>query len=109
MSICQELYPTDEACRDAIVRLTEQNKGLEGALEEERIEVTRLANIVERLTTQRNALREALEKIKRVVTGEEGPEISGVFDEDARYNYPERCDLIFETVKAILEATKEPV
>ncbi len=34
MSICQELYPTDEACRDAIVRLTEQNKGLEGALEE---------------------------------------------------------------------------
>ena len=96
MSICQELYPTDEACRDAIVRLTEQNKGLEGALEEERIEVTRLANIVERLTTQRNALREALEKIANRLDYNSSHE-DGVADE------------MQSVAQSVLDATKEPV
>jgi len=39
-------------------------------------------------------IKEVIDKIKRILDGEEGPKWEGNYETDARYTYPERLKLI---------------
>lgn len=54
------------------------------------------------LKANHDELVEALKGILRLINGEDGPKIIGEYDEDARYNYPERQKLIRGILEPVL-------
>ena len=58
----------------------------------------------EQLREQNRVLREALQEISTAVWE---PGLEGVYDEDARYNYPDREQNIRRMAQAVLTATSQ--
>ena len=49
----------------------------------------------------------ALRRILRIVSGDDGPGLSGSYEDDARYNYPERERLIHKCATDALADAQE--